>query len=456
MEFLKDLIDMWVAFGKENPAIAGSLTLAIPVMLGWTARSLPAAMWRGIMTQVSTTLTLDNSGYGDANEDQFDRFMDWHLKHGIVWLSRNYYLNKHATLGVGDGIHFFFFKRRLFWFYKSRLDSTGIAMEKREISIHGLTRDGRLINELCKQFEEPKSPRTLGMYRWGAHKGAYGRSEGGEWVYAGRVNKRELDTVAINQDTLKEITDGIDYFLANKEFYNTRGISYKHFIVLYGPPGTGKTALGKALSSHHSRDIYIIDLKDTDNQDLPKAFASVPPGSMILMEDFDAAEATWSREYLVERNKGLRDGALASYTSVGQGASLNVILNCTDGIVEYDNILMFGTTNHLERIDPAFYRDGRADLVIEIPKLRHEEIVSYLVKTYGEKYADEIDSYVSYSEPFRFADVAGSKLQTIFKKHKDDPVAALDALEKYKPGSDLWTKFMAWAETLQVQSEKEQ
>lgn len=456
MEFLKELVAMWVTFGKDNPAIAGSLTLAIPVMLGWAARSVPAALWRAIMTQVSTTLTLDNSGYGDDGEAQFKRFMLWHMKHGLVWMSRNYQLTADGQVAVGDGIHFFIYKRRLWWFHKTRLESTGIVMEKREITIHGLTRDGRLIDALRNEFKEPESPSTLGMYRWATQEGSYGRPTGGQWSYCGRVHKRDLSTVAISADILKEITDGIDFFLANKEFYVKRGISYKNFIVMHGPPGTGKTALAKAVASFHNRNIFIIDLRDISNQDLPRAFSSVPPGSMILMEDFDAAEATWSREYLAERNKGLRNGELAPYSAISHGASLNVILNCTDGIVEYDDILMVGTTNHLERIDPAFYRDGRADLVIKIPELRHEDIVTYLFQVYGEEHKDAIVNYVSYHAPFRFCDIAGSRLQTHFKKHKDDPVAALETLEKYTPGSDLWSKFQAWAEQASAQPEKQE
>ena len=77
MDFLRQLFESWIAFGKENPAIAGSLTLAVPVVFGYLVKSVPRTLWRVFMSQVSTTMTLDNSGYGDNAELQFDRFMAW-------------------------------------------------------------------------------------------------------------------------------------------------------------------------------------------------------------------------------------------------------------------------------------------------------------------------------------------------------------------------------------------
>jgi chaperone BCS1 len=67
-------------------------------------------------------------------------------------------------------------------------------------------------------------------------------------------------------------------------------------IMLYRPPGTGKTSLATALASHMDVPLALIKLGGMSDFELESAFAKVPEGSIVLMEDIDCSGACISRE----------------------------------------------------------------------------------------------------------------------------------------------------------------
>lgn len=60
-------------------------------------------------------------------------------------------------------------------------------------------------------------------------------------------------------DNKPRVLDQIDFFLKNREWYDTYGIPYTLGIGLYGPPGTGKTSFIKALMNH-VKDRHLVNL----------------------------------------------------------------------------------------------------------------------------------------------------------------------------------------------------
>ena len=58
-----------------------------------------------------------------------------------------------------------------------------------------------------------------------------------------------------------------------------------------------------------------------------------------------------------------------SFCSSLMGISLSDLLNITDGLLASEGTICLFTTNHIERLDPAFLRSGRMNKVIRFGKL---------------------------------------------------------------------------------------
>lgn len=86
--------------------------------------------------------------------------------------------------------------------------------------------------------------------------------------------------------------------------------------------------------------------------------------AVILLEDIDAA--------FVQRDSG---GANTKLTFSG-------LLNALDGVASSEERLVFMTTNHIERLDPALIRPGRVDMVLRLGDASDKQIRRLFVKFY--------------------------------------------------------------------------
>lgn len=175
---------------------------------------------------------------------------------------------------------------------------------------------------------------------------------------------------------MNEIETFIENWIIKRDVYKQHKFKFKQGIFLYGEPGTGKTTLAQyctsllynkfgsnvKLSSVNLSSISLERLSEfiSDLQFTTEGYINV-----ILFDDADCGMSN-------------RDNSEKDKESE---AKLNMLLGFLDGMDSPDNTLFVVTTNHIEAFDKAFYRDGRFDLVLEIPTMTRET-ASRMIKSF--------------------------------------------------------------------------
>lgn len=156
----------------------------------------------------------------------------------------------------------------------------------------------------------------------------------------------------------------------DKSWYINAGIPYKATFLLYGPPGTGKTTIIKILAEQYRRHVVLFTLKSIKNGEFMEMFYDYRfrdnlDRFIYVFEDIDAdTRAVWSRDFRdsmkpvrdVEEDKvKVKESKLEDGNSSTE-LTLATILQTLDGVIENTGLMVVATTNHYERLDPAFIR----------------------------------------------------------------------------------------------------
>ncbi|KAF8911979.1 BCS1 N terminal-domain-containing protein [Gymnopilus junonius] len=194
-----------------------------------------------------------------------------------------------------------------------------------------------------------------------------------EWRPFGQPRvKRPVQSVVLAPGIAENIESDIKSFLDRRQWYADRGIPYRRGYLLHGPPGSGKTSFIQALAGSFSYDICLLNLSERGLADdkLFHLMSNAPERSFILIEDIDAA--------FNKRVQTTEDGYQSSVTFSG-------FLNALDGVASGEERIIFMTTNHVERLDPALIRPGRVDLTELIDDATPEQARTLFDRFYGGK-----------------------------------------------------------------------
>lgn len=185
--------------------------------------------------------------------------------------------------------------------------------------------------------------------------------------------KRPLESVYTNDNISEILKKDIQAFIDSKDIYIRNNILYKRNYLLYGKPGTGKSSLIFALASYFNFRITIIDLKSVKSVlDILYRISNTDK-TFFVFEDIDALSPG-----LIEREEETQNSPrekkdcpreLVPDGKMIEGLSLSDILNVLDGLYTAEGTICFFTTNHIEKLDSAFLRDGRMDCKIEMNDL---------------------------------------------------------------------------------------
>jgi len=177
------------------------------------------------------------------------------------------------------------------------------------------------------------------------------------WELALTKKARPRESVILDMQDMDMLLDDARNFLQSGKWYMDMGIPYRRGFLLYGPPGCGKTSFAQVLAGELQLDICILNLTHSGLTDdaMAEYLRDAPQNSVIVLEDVDAIFV----ERTATKSEGKERGGNTSVSFSG-------LLNALDGVASQEGRLLFMTTNHIEKLDPALIRPGRCDVQLQL------------------------------------------------------------------------------------------
>ncbi len=306
-------------------------------------------------------------------------------------------------LSPAPGRHLFFYKRRLISLYRERKDGAEenkISFGIRESFVLRIfARNRKIATTLLEEARELVHPQ-------GERKVTILTEEYGSWCSAGHQRIRALDSVILPNGKMDELVREIERFRDNQAWYIDRGIPWRLGVLLFGPPGSGKSSTALAIASHFNMDIALLNLNGftASDETLRKMMSRLPPNTLVLLEDVDCLG--------IARVK--RGG------NMEEKISFSGFLNAIDGVAASEGRILLMTTNHIEKLDPALIRPGRADVKMEIGPPCPEQKRRLFQRFYPEASRDQVDEFVHFCNLESMAAIQGHLLS-----HPSSPASAV-------------------------------
>jgi ATP-dependent 26S proteasome regulatory subunit len=223
------------------------------------------------------------------------------------------------------------------------------------------------------------------------------------------------------------------------ELIKKTGIKPPRGAILYGPPGTGKTLMARTIAEQlFDKDQVIIrsgpellsryvgqSTQNTKNLFLEAQF-NKDKTYVYIFDEFEAL--------VTKRNEG------DSVSKEVKSDITTTLLTTIDGVKEFDNIIVIGITNFIEKLDDALIRDGRLGLHIKVdmPSRNDRYDILQLILATPQKHGFvnhdvDIDLLADRSQGFSGANLKAmvdttlsARLPSLFKFNYDDNIIELN------------------------------
>jgi chaperone BCS1 len=344
----------------QNPFFSGGLTLMLVGALMALLRNLPGTAWGWLVHWVTISVEIPDrdpafrwvqswivnqrhagrarrlsvtTTWDDPDPDPTTYTdPDYRFTSGRVSEAR-------FILSPAPGMHLMKYRGRLVLLRRARreLQSGGPLAFQETLTLQIIGGNRALVDALLNEAHKTALPRIPGVNI------LTGRHE--NWNTCSWRPRRPLASIVLADNMLEEILADLRTFLDAGAWYMRRGVPHRRGYLLHGPPGNGKTTLVAAVAGELGLSVAVLSLnsKTLTDEALRNQVNALPSGAVLLIEDIDCAFA--------EKRAG---GEVSGVTMSG-------LLNALDGVSSREGRVLFLTTNHPERLDPALIRPGRVD-----------------------------------------------------------------------------------------------
>lgn len=365
LEWLKELF-------SQNQALAAIYSGGIVATLVMHSKAIFFFLKDYILNLISFDLVniSRDVGYSDESEDNFSIF----LQNQKSFLQRNFEIKSSGKLVTGFGTQWYIIFGKLVSVRRETETTNGTMFVRTFLRVFFANKNN-FINQLKNVITRSSNiyeNKVKINFQW----------------YNNKRDKRYLDSIYTNSNEQYKVLNDLKNFINNKQFYLDNNIPYKRNYLFYGKPGTGKTSLIFALASELNYDIKLIDLGSfSDLNSLLYQVYNCSSDTFLVFEDIDAMSTKFEerkKENTIKEDK--KDVPVIDEPSSNtKELSLSVLLNLLDGLYTKEGMITFFTTNHIDKLDSAFLRDGRMDYKLEMTDLDNKTINNILEKKIGKK-----------------------------------------------------------------------
>jgi chaperone BCS1 len=422
------MIHNLLAILNQNPFFSGGLSLMVVGAAVALLRKVPGQFWQFLQRRLSITVEV-------PDRDPAFRWLQ-------IWLAAQPFAGKARDLSLATtwipagaesetavvfdsddsaatspssqvkfllspapGTHLLLYRGRVVILRRSRRDlQNGNARTFQEnLSLQVLGGTRALVEELLAEARRLACPRTPGVSILTA------RYE--SWETTSWQPRRPLESLVLADSTLHDLLEDLQRFYRSRSWYVRRGIPHRRGYLLHGPPGNGKTTLVLAAAGELNLSVAVLSLSNRLLSDdaLRSLVDALPPATLLLIEDVDCV-------FKNERT-----------TTEQTGVTLSGLLNALDGVSSREGRVLFLTTNHPNRLDPALIRPGRVDRKIELSNATGDQARRLFLWFYQgcrlspcrlEKLADGFAAQVPPDK------ICMAAFQEHLLRHRDEPEAA--------------------------------
>lgn len=332
----------------KNDLIAGGAILGVLAYVLNQLRTIPATLLRW-----SRLLFVTHMDIPDRAE-AFEWVNDWLAQHPYSKKSKRITVEVHgghSKITPAPGKHLIWWGKQPIILERVRREGTGDNAHRAFRESWKITLIGRR-NQIEKFIEDCR-----GVFRREIDNSIYIREVTSSNSLCTnesiRRPKRSLDSVLCPAGVSERLMEDIHSFIDSKTWYNEMCIPWRRGYLLSGPPGNGKSSLIKAVASEIDFKVVSMNVNCLGDSTISDLVWEVEKNCIILLEDIDC----------------IFDGRAAK-----SSLSMSSLLNMLDGVATSEGWLVFMTTNHPEKLDPALVRPGRIDLHIDLPNPTRDQI----------------------------------------------------------------------------------